>query len=129
VAGSVSVFIKQGFLEVVAWGDTLIETSIALSMTVNALVTCLIVVRIFEVFREVNLKDTANEEILGITGGRKLQSIIFILVESGMVLFSVQLARLVVTIVPTAAAADAFGLIGCIHQMLNVIIRLIILLL
>lgn len=126
MAGSVSVFINQGILGVVAWGDRLIETSITLSMTVNALVTSLIVVKIFEVFREVSNLNTPTENILSVTGGRKLQSVIFILIESGMVLFSVQLARLVVTILTTDAATDAFTLIGYIHQMVNVIIRLII---
>ena len=126
MAGSVSVFINQGILGVVAWGDRLIETSITLSMTVNALVTCLIVVKIFEVFREVSNLNTPTENILSVTGGRKLQSVIFILIESGMVLFSVQLARLVVTILTTDAATDAFTLIGYIHQMVNVIIRLVI---
>ena len=126
MAGSVSVFINQGILGVVAWGDRLIETSITLSMTVNALVTSLIVVKIFEVFREVSNLNTPTENILSVTGGRKLQSVIFILIESGMVLFSVQLARLVVTILTTDAATDAFTLIGYIHQMVNVIIRLVI---
>ena len=42
---------------------------------------------------------TANGRILGVTGGSRLQRIIFILVESGMTLFSIQLALFVVTIV------------------------------
>ena len=126
MAGSASVFVKQGIFKVNSWGNALIVTSIALSMIVNALVTFLIVVKIFKVFREVNLvRNAVDEEILGVTGGRKLQSIIFILIESGMVLFSVQFARMVVTMVPTAAGAGAFGIIASIHQMLNVIIRLI----
>ena|SRR5271156_392567 len=91
-------------------------------MTVNAVVTGLIVFRIFKVFREVKL-GTADDQILGVTGGSKLRRVIFILIESGMALFSIQLARLVVTIVPTEAAYAAYGLIGSIHEMLNVIIR------
>ena len=79
---------------------------LALSMTVNALVTGLIAFRIFKVFREVKTA-TANDQILGVTGGSTLRRVVFILIESGMALFSIQLARLVVTIVKTDAAQDA----------------------
>ena len=64
---------------------------------------------------------------MGATGGSKLRSIIFVLIESGMALFSIQLARLVVTImIAKESAAVAFNFIVGIHEMLNVIIRLII---
>ena len=91
-------------------------------MTVNALVTGLIVFGIFKVFQQVKT-GTADDRILGITGGSTLQHVIFIIIESGMALFSIQLARLVVTIVTTDAANDAYYLIACIHEILNVIIR------
>ena len=89
-------------------------------MSVNALVTGLIVFRIFKVFRQV--KPTSNEQALGSTGGRKLYSIISIIIESGMILFSIQLARFVVTVVQTNAADYAYQIIVCIHEILTVII-------
>ena len=96
-----------------------------MSMTVNALVTGLIVFRIFKVFQEVETS-TADSQIFG---GSKLQRVVFKVIESGMVLFSIQLARLVVTIVITiittdGAANDAVYLIAGIHEMLNVIIKI-----
>ena len=57
---------------------------------------------------------------------RALRTVIFILFESGIVLFSLQLARLLLTIVETDSAGDAFELIAGIQQMFNVIIRLAI---
>ena len=95
-------------------------------MTVNALVTGLIVFRILKVFGEVKA-GTADDQMLGVTGGSRLRRVIFIIIESGMALFSIQLARLVVTVVPTTDAAyDAYQLISSIHEMLNVIIRSVI---
>ena len=92
-------------------------------MLVNALVTGLIVFRISKVFWEV--KAISDRGVLCVTGWTKIRSVIFIMIESGVALFSIQLARLVVTIVSTDAATDAFLLIGCIHQMLNVTILLL----
>ena len=92
-------------------------------MTVNALVTGLIVFRIFKVFQEVKT-GTADDQILGVTGGSRLRRVIFIIIESGMALFSIQLARLVVTIVQTDAAHDAYYLSASIHEMLNVIMTI-----
>ena len=108
-----------------AWIDILTLTSLTLSMAVNALMTGLIVFSIFKVFQKVKTS-TADDKILGVTGGSKLRRIIFILIESGMALFSIQLVRLVVSIVTTDAAYDAFNLIVGIHEMLNVIIRSVI---
>ena len=98
---------------------------LALSMTVNALVTGLIVFRIFRVFQEVRTS-TADDQTLGVTGGGTLQRVIYIIIESGMALFSIQLARLVVSIMTTDASNDAYVLISSIHQILNVIIRSLI---
>ena len=98
-------------------------------MTVNALVTGLIVFRIFKVFQEVKAC-TSDDQCLGVTGGSTLRRVIFILIESGMALFSIQLARLVATIVyvltGTNASLSALHLIIGIHQMLNVIIRSVV---
>jgi hypothetical protein len=97
-------------------------------MTVNALVTGLIVFRIFKVFREVKGVTTSNEKSLGITGGRKLRSIIFIIIESGMTLFAIQLVRLVITATgpKTNAEQDIYNLIIGMHEMLNVVISSVI---
>src|SRR5882757_2535746 len=96
IAGAGSLFIGQGEIDVTEWGNILALTSLTASMTVNALVTGLIVFRIFKVFREVRSVTTSDETSLGVTGGRKLRSVIFIIIESGMALFAIQLARLVI---------------------------------
>jgi hypothetical protein len=80
---------KRGISET-EWGGKLVLTSLTASMIVNALVTGLIVFRIFRVFRhlhEVKSVNTSGETSLRITGGKKLRSIIFIIIESGMALF------------------------------------------
>ena len=112
----------QGQFYLANWSDILDLTGLALSMTVNALVTGLIVFRIFKVFQQVKT-NTMDEQILGVTGGDTLQRVIFIIIESGIALFSIQLARLVVSAVPTVAANDAYVFIVAIHEMLTVIIR------
>ena len=118
--------IVQNQFFVPPWGATLEVVALALSMTVNALVTGLIVFRIFKVFQEVRTS-TAEDQILGVTGGSTLRRVMFIIIESGMVLFSIQLTRLVVSIMTTSNAAnDAYYLIVGIHGILNVIIRSVI---
>jgi hypothetical protein len=97
---------------------TLNITGLIISMLVNALVTGLIVFRISKVFRELN-------PISDVIGRTKVRSVIFIIIESGVALFSIQLARVVVTIVSTDAANDAYPLIVCIHQILTVTILLL----
>lgn len=91
-----------------------------MSMIVNAMVMSLIVFRILRVFQEIK----SEERILGTTSGGTLRSIIFVLVESGMILFSIQLARLVVAgFVARTNSVDAtntYSLIIGIHEMLNV---------
>ena len=91
-------------------------------MTVNALVTGLIIFRILKVLGDVQ---ASSVQSLSFNAGRAPRAVIFILFESGIVLFSLQLARLLLTIVETDAAKDAFELIAGIQQMLNVIMRLI----
>jgi hypothetical protein len=66
-------------------------------MTVNALVTGLIVFKLSKVFRELRGVTTSSEKHLGIIGGRKMASIMFIIIESGMALFAIQLTRLAIT--------------------------------
>jgi len=69
------------------------------------------------VFWEV--RTSAEDKNLAITGGSTLRPIIFILLESGMALFSIQLIRLVVTPVNTHTEGVIFYLILFIHEMLN----------
>ena len=100
-------------------------TGLATSMAVNTLVTGLIVFRILRVFLEV--KATSIERTLGSTGGTKLQHIIFVIIESGMALFAMQLVRLVLESIPvTEAQLDVFqaaaDFVMVTNQMLNVII-------
>ena len=107
-------------------------TALTASMTVNALVTGLIVFKIFKVFREVRGTTTADEKCLGVRSGSKLRSAIFVIIESGMTLFAIQLLRVVFSIVQFQNifnnTADAtFLLISNIHAMLNVIISSVIL--
>jgi hypothetical protein len=126
IAGICPSFVSQGRIVTTAWGNTLTLASFAASMAVNALVTGLIVFKIFRVFRQVKSITTSNEESLGVShaGGRKLRSIIFIIIESGMALFAIQLARLVIgtTRLGTKAEADIYPLMAGIHEMLNVVL-------
>ncbi|KAF8811454.1 hypothetical protein BYT27DRAFT_7336175 [Phlegmacium glaucopus] len=89
-----------------------------MSMTVNALVTGLIVWKIFKVYREVKSAES-DDQTLRVTGGSKILTVIFVLIESGMMLFAIQLARLVVGVVMTDTAFDAYDVIVGIHQLLN----------
>ena len=79
-----------------------------MSMTLNALVTGLIVFRIFKVFREVKVASDPNFALTDAPGST-LGSIIFAIIESGMALFSIQLVRLVVVSVQTTSAYDVYG--------------------
>ena len=96
-----------------------------MSIIVNALVSGLIVFRIFKVFQQVRVKPTSDEQNLGDTGGRKLYSIMSIIIESGMVLFSIQFARFVALMLNTVDASYAYWIIVPIHEIFNVIIRLV----
>ena len=99
-------------------------------MVVNTLVTALIVFKILKVFLEV--KATSVERTLGSlssTGGPKLQHILFIIIESGMALFAVQLVRVVIISLVELQAGPtppslitASNVVIVIHEMLNVII-------
>ena len=105
-------------------------TSLAATMAVNGMVTGLIVFRILKVFLEVKAATTSVERSLDSTGGTKFRHIIFVIIESGMMLFVVQLARLVlevvvepsqsVTSVPLIFAVDYLLVI---NEMFNVTIR------
>ena len=119
-------FLGRDQIDGTAWGNDLVLTGLTASMTVNAVVTGLIVFRIFKVFRETKGITTSNEKSLGINGGRKFRSLIFVIIESGMALFAIQLTRVVVTTgafgttEQQTAASDNVNLIASIHEMLNV---------
>ena len=99
----------------------MIITGLATSMTVNALVTGLIVYKILKVFLEVN--PIFDEQTLGSTGGAKLRHVIFVIIESGMALFAIQLIRLVFSNLPVESAYDILDYLISINEMFNVIIR------
>ena len=96
-------------------------------MAVNTLMTGLIVFKILKVFLEVNAAVTSVERTLGSTGGTKLRQIIFIIIESGMALFAIQLVRIVLYILSIPGVSNNFQissyLVMGIHQMFNVIIK------
>ena len=105
------------------WSYILVITGLAMSMTVNALATGLIMFKIFQVFREVKL--ASDDPTFGADRGNKLRAVIFILIESGLTLFLIQLGRLVVTGMNTSGSNDAFNFFVFLHQQLNVIIILV----
>ena len=123
-----AVFIAQNQVDEAVWGDRLTLTSVITSMTVNALVTGLIVFKILKVFREIKGVATSEDKSVGITHGNKLRSVLFIIIESGMALFAIQLARVVITPQLTfdGAAYYAFIFIVVIHEIVNVIISSVI---
>ena len=132
VASASDVFLYSSLDQRYWWGPArpVVLTALTASMTVNALVTGLIVFKIFKVFREVKRTTTADGKSLGITNsGSKLRSVLFVIIESGMTLFAIQLLRVVLsvgqfngTVYIRNTSTDAFVLISNIHAMLNVII-------
>lgn len=120
-------YVMQGENLFPASSIELYMTGLAASMIVNSLVTGLIVFRIFKVFREV--RAAPDEPTSGTAGGSGLRTVIFVLIESGMALVSIQLVRLIAT-AQSVAAAELDGtavkvvyLVVYIHEMLNVTIR------
>ena len=106
----------------------MVQTSLALSMAVNTLVTGLIVFKILKVFLEVKATVTIVERTLGSTRGTKLRHVIFVIIESGMALFAIQLVRVVLFILADQGmlsynSQNSLYLAIVIHQMFNVIIR------
>ena len=105
------------------WGTPVILTSFAASMAVNTLVTGMIVYKIMKVFLEV--KATSVERTLGSLissagGGSRLRHIIFVIIESGMALFVVQLIRVVFINLPNLSSPAYYNIITAINQMFNV---------
>ena len=73
-------------------------TALGISLTVNAAVTDLIVLRILRVCKEV--EPTFGHQTLGNNGPAeaKLRSIMLIMIKSGMAMFTIQLIRVLLTI-------------------------------
>ena len=99
-------------------------TALAASTAVNALATGMIV---FRILKAMGVKPTSLERTLGSTGGNKFRHIMFIVIESGMALFAIQLVRIVLLCLPLPVAVEPFynpvlNIVISINQMLNVII-------
>ena len=76
------------------------------------------------------VKPTSIERTLGSTGGNKFRHILFIIIESAMALFAIQLVRVVLGVAPWSAGQESSIIpssdcVIVIHQMLNVIILFI----
>ena len=107
------------------WPNTMIITGLAASMAVNALMTGMIV---FRILKATGVTPTSVERTLGSTEGNKFRHIMFIIIESGMALFAIQLVRIVLFFIssvpveelPFLDFAQDFAIV--INQMLNVII-------
>ena len=93
--------------------------ALGISLTVNAAVTASIVLRILKVYKEV--KPTFEHRTLGNSGPAeaKLQCIILLIIESGMAMFTIQLIRVVLTILQN----EGFYMSAGINKILNVIIQ------
>jgi hypothetical protein len=114
---------EQGQLVVTSWGGPMDITSFILSIIVNTLVTGLIVFKIVKVLLNVT---TSDEQAMSTTAGTKLRHVVFIIIESGMALLAVQVARVTLYILPVpleSAAGFAYIIFIGINQMCNVIIR------
>ena len=96
-------------------------------MAVNALVTGLIAFRILTVFLEVKAVTTTVERTLDSTGGTKLRHIIFVIIESGMMLLVIQLISMALWAVEqqtnTGPVEVAYQYFISINEMFNVNIR------
>ena len=117
-SGSVVYSTSKHHYEQLKWGNNLGLITITMSLAVNALVTGLIVFKIFKVYCEVK---PFYGQSFGASGGSKLRLVIFILIESWMAFFCIQVARVVASLVSTQAAMSAAQPIIGIYQMFNVI--------
>ena len=86
---------------------------LAISIIVNAVMTVLIVFKILKIFWQV--KTTSD--------GGTLWHILFVIIESGMLLLFIQVFRMVATVVDTDATVNAYPISFFMHDAFNVIIR------
>jgi hypothetical protein len=124
------IYLHEGAFSETSWGTSIILTSFVLSMAVNTLVTGLIVFKILKVFLEVKAVTTSVERTLGTTGGTKLRHVIFVIIESGMALFAIQLVRVVLYNITVPVQSEEFQVFATIYnifivtnEVFNVIIR------
>ena len=109
------------------WPNTVGITGLAASMAVNALMTGMIV---FRILKATGVKPTSVERTLRSTEDNKFRHIIFIIIESGMALFAIQLVRFVLQFIISLPLDSeqqlrldvAIDFVTVINQMLNVII-------
>ena len=94
---------------------------LAISTTVNAVMTSLIVFKILKVFWQV--KTTSNDQTSSVTGGGTVWRILFVIIESGIALLFIQVFRTVATVVTTDAANHAYPITVVMHDAFNVIMR------
>jgi len=87
-----------------------------MSLAVNAVVTGLILFRIFKVYWEV--EPVLYEKFSNVTGGCKFRSIALALIESAMALFALQLTLFVCAILATEPSGVVAYLTIGVHQML-----------
>ena len=110
------------------WPNTLIITGLAASMAVNTLMTGMIVFRILKV--TAGAKPTSVERALGSTRSKKFWHIMFVIIESGMALFAIQLVRVVLVSIspvlqePSNYFQATYDIVVVINQMLNVIVKI-----
>ena len=91
-------------------------------MAVNTLMTGMIVFRILKVAGAIT--STSVERTLGSTGGDNFRHVMFIIIESGMAVFAIQVVRGALSRYITSGPLFeiAYSFVIVINQMLNVII-------
>ena len=105
------------------WGWSLISTSFALSLAVNAVVSGFILFRIVKVYWEV--EPVLYENFFYATGGSKFRSIAIAIIESAMALFALQVILVVCSSIATGPADEVGNLTIGTHQMLLVSLLLL----
>ena len=113
---------QRPLVDITYWRYPVGLTSLVISLTVNAVVTGLIVLRILKVYWEV--KATFKVQNLGVSRAEaKVRSIIFIMIESGMAIFTIQLVGVVLAILKLD---DPLIIVLNINEMFNVIIPTVV---
>lgn len=125
MAGIAGNYIASDGVYSTDWSTNVVTTGVVMSMTLNALVTSLIAFRIFKTVKS-NTTFYENFRSMGVAGGRQreFRYIMFVIIESGMILFSIQFARVVSTALRTGRSSSdliAFNFILSIHEIFNVI--------
>ena len=112
------------------WPNTVFITGLAVSMAVNTLATGMIV---FRILKATGVRPISFERNLGSSRDNKFRHIIFIIIESGMALFAIQLVRVVLGFISVPESSlirpgssltrvGVLDIVIVINQILNVII-------